>query len=135
MDVDTEFPCMASRDHGFTSVKRPRTDETGHQQYPANSRDGFHEHRNENGLFCKRSDQPEICSSSPSPDSRRFLTIRASGLIFESENFRPKGETLYTPLKEDVIVNTRNIEQFTFTNGSFFIGDESSRFSRTVQGI
>lgn len=65
---------------------------------------------------------------------RRFLTIHSGCSIFESEDCRPKGETLYTPLREDVIINTRNIEQFTFVNGSFFIGDESSRFRKTVQG-
>lgn len=138
MDVETEihapFPRSSSR-NGFASAKRPRTDEgeDGHRVLNM-SRDGF-ERRNENGLFFdKRPDQPIDYSTSASHLSRRFLPINASGSVYQSEDFRSKGETLYTPLKDDVIVNTRNIEQFTFTNGSFFIGDESSRFSRTVQG-
>ena len=133
MDVETEArsSCIPSRD-GFTpAAKRPRTDDDQHRN-PANSHDGFHKHSSENGLFFRR---PENYYSSASRCCRRLLTIHASGLVFESEDFRPKGETLYTPLQADVIINTRNIEQFTFTNGSFFIGDESSRFSRTVQGI
>lgn len=137
MDVETEIPfsCPSSR-NGFASAKRPRTDEAEdrHAGPSLISRDGF-ERRNENGLFFNKGpDQPIDYSTSASHFSRRFLPINASGLVYESEDFRPKGETLYTPLQDDVIVNTRNIEQFTFTNGSFFIGDESSRFSRTVQG-
>ena len=136
MDVETEIPfsCTPTR-NGFASAKRPRTDdcEDTHQG-PCLSRDGF-ERGNDNALFFnKRPDQPLDYSTPASHFSRRFLPINASGLVYESEDFRPKGETLYTPLQDDVIVNTRNIEQFTFTNGSFFIGDESSRFSRTVQG-
>ena len=138
MDVETElqvpFPRPPSQ-NGFVSAKRPRTDEGEDRDRVVNlSSDGF-EHRNENGLFFdKRSYQPIDYSTSAMQFSRRFLAIKASGLVYESEDFRSKGETLYTPLKEDVIINTRNIEQFTFTNGSFFIGDESSRFNRTVQG-
>ena len=136
MDVDTEasLPCVTSRDYRFVSAKRPRTDETGQHHCPANSRDGFHQHESENGLFSKRSDASQMPAGSSWPGCRRFLTIHASCSIFESEDCRPKGETLYTPLREDVIINTRNIEQFTFANGSFFIGDESSRFRKTVQG-
>ena len=137
MDVETElsFPRMPSR-NGFSCAKRPRTEVDQHDN-PANSRDGFHEqHSSENGMFFKTPDQRGNYFNSASLGySRRFLTIHASGLVYESEEFRPKGETLYTPLQEDVIVNTRNIEQFTFTKGSFFIGDVSSRFCRTVQGI
>lgn len=136
MDVETEipFPCTSSR-NGFASAKRPRTDEgAAHEHQNLISRDEF-ERRNENGLFFnKRPDLSTDYSTTTSVSPKRFLLISASGLVYESEDFRPKGETLYTPLQEDVIINTRNIEQFTFTNGSFFIGDESSRFSRTVQG-
>lgn len=136
MDVDTEAssPCVTSRDHRFASAKRPRTDETGQHHCPANSRDGFHQHESENGLFSKRSDASQMPAGSSLAGCRRFLTIHSGCSIFESEDCRPKGETLYTPLREDVIINTRNIEQFTFVNGSFFIGDESSRFRKTVQG-
>ncbi|KAL9951068.1 hypothetical protein ACROYT_G043663 [Oculina patagonica] len=137
MDVETDIPfsCPLSR-NGFASAKRPRTDE-GEDRHPGPSlsRDGF-ENRSENGLFFNKGpEHPTNYTTSASHISRRFLPINASGLVYESEDFRPKGETLYTPLQDDVIVNTRNIEQFTFTNGSFFIGDESSRFSRTVQGV
>ena len=133
MDVETEarFSCIPSRDSFTPAAKRPRTDDDQHRN-PANSRDGCHKHSTENGLFFRG---PENYYSSASRCCQRLLTIHASGLVFESDDFRPKGETLYTPLQADVIINTRNIEQFTFTNGSFFIGDESSRFSRTVQGI
>ena len=138
MDVETELHVPFARpssQNGFASAKRPRTDEGVDRDRVVNlSRDGF-EHRNENGVFFdKQPHQPIDFSTSALQFSRRFLSIKANGLVYESEDCRPKGETLYTPLKDDVIVNTRNIEQFTFTNGSFFIGDESSRFNRTVQG-
>lgn len=138
MDVETEIHVPFARpssQNGFASAKRPRTDEGEDRSRVVNlSRDEF-EHRNGNGVFFeKRPYQPIDYSTSALQSSRRFLPIKANGLVYESEDCRPKGETLFTPLKDDVIINTRNIEQFTFTNGSFFIGDESSRFNRTVQG-
>ena len=138
MDVETEIHVPFARpssQNGFASAKRPRTDEGEDGNRVVNlSRDGL-EHRNGNGVFFeKRPYQPIDYSTSALQSSRRFLPIKANGLVYESEDCRPKGETLFTPLKDDVIINTRNIEQFTFTNGSFFIGDESSRFNRTVQG-
>lgn len=139
MDVETEIHVPFARpssQNGFASAKRPRTDEGEDRSRVVNlSRDEF-EHRNGNGVFFeKRPYQPIDYSTSALQSSRRFLPIKANGLVYESEDCRPKGETLFTPLKDDVIINTRNIEQFTFTNGSFFIGDESSRFNRTVQGV
>ena len=138
MDVETEIHVPFARQssqNGFSSAKRPRTDEgEGGDRVVNLSRDGF-EQRSENGVFFdKRPYLPIDYSTSALQSSRRFLPIKANGLVYESEECRAKGETLYTPLKDDVVVNTRNIEQFTFTNGSFFIGDESSRFNRTVQG-
>ena len=126
MDVETEmaFPCIPARGSFTSAAKRPRTDDEEHHN-SANSCNGFHD---------DSTDQSGNYFASASLSCRRFFTICASGRVYDSEDFQPKGETLYTPLKEEVIVNTRNIEQFTFTNGSFFIGDESSRFNRTVQG-
>ncbi|XP_031569382.1 uncharacterized protein LOC116303905 [Actinia tenebrosa] len=66
---------------------------------------------------------------------KRFLPINSSNFIYESEEYKSKGETLYVPLRESVLVNVQNIEQFSFKQGSFFIGDESSRFSKVVQGV
>ena len=135
MDVETEvaFPCISTRGGFALAAKRPRTDDEEHHN-SANSRNGFHENSTDNGVFFKAPDQSGNDFASTSLSCRRFFTIRASGRVYDSEDFRPKGETLYTPLNEEVMVNTRNIEQFTFTNGSFFIGDDSSRFNRTVQG-
>lgn len=139
MDVETEisFLSSSSSQNGFTTacVKRQRTEERDEHDDLNLSRDDFHR-LNENGcLFHKGTNIHTEYWTSASPSRKKFLHIGANGLVYESEDFLPKGETLYKPLQEDVIVNTRNIEQFTFTNGSFFIGDESSRFNRTVQGI
>lgn len=137
MDVETElsFPCTSSQWPGAcTSVaKRPRTEDDQHQN-STNSCDRFPANNTKNGLFLKTGHQPKKSVTSSSPCCRRFFTIHPSGQVYESEDFQAKGETLYTPLQVEVIVNTRNTEQFTFTNGSFFIGDESSRFIRTVEG-
>lgn len=73
-------------------------------------------------------------SSSSFACCKRFLPINSSNFIYESEDYKSKGETLYVPLRESVLVNVQNIEQFSFNQGSFFIGDESARFSKVVQG-
>lgn len=72
--------------------------------------------------------------SSFRPCCKRFLPIMSSEHIYESQDCKPKGETLYTSLKDDVLVNVQNIEQFSFAEGSYFIVDEASRFVKSVQG-
>ena len=67
--------------------------------------------------------------------SRRFLPIAAGEHVFQSEDCKPKGETLYIPVLDDTLLNLQNIEQITVTKGSFFLGDETSRFNRTAEGI
>lgn len=140
MDVETEisFLSSSSSQNGFTTAccaKRQRTEERDEQEVMNLSRDDFDRPNKNGSLFHKRTNMPTNYWMSTSHSPKNFLLISANGLVYESEDFLPKGETLYKPLKEEVIINTRNIEQFTFTNGSFFIGDESSRFNRTVQGV
>lgn len=65
---------------------------------------------------------------------KRFLNIPSNEHVYESEDCKAKGETPYKHLQESVLLNVRNIEQFTFTQGSFFIVDEASRFLKVVQG-
>lgn len=88
------------------------------QPYNANS-NGLNNHAN----FLK-----------PCCSSRRFLPVAASEHVFQSEDCKPKGETLYVPLRDDTLLNLQNIEQITVTKGSFFLGDETSRFNRTAEG-
>ncbi|XP_032243132.2 uncharacterized protein LOC116621201 [Nematostella vectensis] len=95
---------------------------------------------NNNFAPCSQHDEPEVpinlsCTSLHGKSlGRRFLPIEAAGDVFESEDYKPKGETLYVPLKNDVLVSMQNIEQVSFSEGSFFIGDDSNRFSRAEQG-
>ena len=110
------FPLNGMED-GPVSIKRRRCDQEG----------GMDQNSSQEAAVSAGFWQDRSCA-------RRFLPIHASDYIFHSENFQPKGETMYTPLREDTLVNTQNIEQFTFTQGSFFIGDEESRFSRTARG-
>lgn len=41
---------------------------------------------------------------------KNFLLISVNGLVYEFEDFLFKGEILYKFLKEEVIINMRNIE-------------------------
>ena len=107
--------------NGFVTTKRRRS---GYEE----------EEMNENSDRCNRATSIDFWHCDRAL-GRRFLPINASDFVFHSENFRPNGETLYIPLREDTLINTQSVEQFTFTEGSFFIGDEESRFSRTAQGI
>ncbi|XP_013396037.1 uncharacterized protein LOC106163089 [Lingula anatina] len=63
-----------------------------------------------------------------------FLTLHSSTAVYQTEEFKPKGSTLYIPLSEDVMINTSKIDEITFSTGNFFIGNEQGAFLRTEQG-
>ena len=66
---------------------------------------------------------------------RRFLPIPVSHHVFHSEDWKPKGETMFIPTQTDALINLQNIEQITVTKGTFFLCDENSRFKRSAEGI
>ena len=114
-ETDVPFPSRSSSWRGAcTSVaKRPRKDDDQNLN-SANSCDRFPEQNTKNGLFLKTSNRPKNCITSTPLCCRRFFTIHPNGQVYESESFRPKGETLYTPMQEEVLVKTRNIDIFLY---------------------
>lgn len=59
---------------------------------------------------------------------RLFLHIRHTPFVYQTEDWKPKGCTMYLPLIEDVMVNTRNIEQISFENDQFFLADDKGNY-------
>ena len=68
------------------------------------------------------------------PPGRNFLPIKGSASVFQSEVVKPKGETMYRPLTEDLLINMRHIEQVSFGMGVYFIGDHRGNYVRSDQG-
>lgn len=66
--------------------------------------------------------------------SRWFILIEACKGIYESEVYSQRDETLYIPIRCNVLINMKNIEQITFGSGNYFIGDLEGHFTGTVQG-
>lgn len=59
---------------------------------------------------------------------KTFLHIHHSPFVYQTEDWLPKGCTMYLPLSEDVMVNTRNIEQISFESDQFFLADEKGNY-------
>ncbi|GFN94093.1 hypothetical protein PoB_002059900 [Plakobranchus ocellatus] len=70
-----------------------------------------------------------LCST-----GQRFLTLLKGNCnsIFHTEEWIPSGSTLFFPLTEDIMFNTRNIEQFTSSHGQFFVADQNGQYSKTL---
>ena len=56
--------------------------------------------------------------------------------VYRTEDVRGPGEgdTLYLPLDFDTYVNLTRVDEVTFRQGIFFIGDSSGRYIESVQG-
>ena len=72
----------------------------------------------------------------PTLTGRRFLTLYKGNCnsVYHTEEWLPCGSTLFSPLTEDIMVNTQNIEQFSSTHGQFCVSDESGQYSTTLTG-
>ena len=68
------------------------------------------------------------------PPGRNFLPVKGSDNVFQSEVVKPKGETMYRPLTEDLLINMRHIEQVSFGMGVYFIGDLRGNYVRSDRG-
>jgi hypothetical protein len=66
--------------------------------------------------------------------SRQFLTILRSDNVFQTEDWRSPDHALFHPLKEDLLVNVRKIEQISCGDGQFFVADSSGKYSKTCSG-
>ncbi len=65
---------------------------------------------------------------------RNFLPVKGSDSVFQSEVVKPKGETMYRPMTEDLLINMRHIEQVSFGMGVYFIGDLRGNYVRSDRG-
>ncbi|XP_012943128.1 uncharacterized protein LOC101856049 [Aplysia californica] len=54
--------------------------------------------------------------------------------VYQTEDWEPSGSALFYPLTEDVMVNSRNIEQFSCSSGNFFVAGQDGLYSRTLSG-
>lgn len=59
---------------------------------------------------------------------RSFLTIRHNSSIFHTEEWKPRGCTMYLPLAQDIMINTRNVDQLSFENDQFFLADDKGNY-------
>ncbi|XP_054714275.1 uncharacterized protein LOC129223919 [Uloborus diversus] len=60
--------------------------------------------------------------------SKTFLSIRCNNFVYHTEDWKPKGCTMYLPLREDIMINTQNIEQISFETDQFFLADEKGNY-------
>ncbi|CAG5117290.1 unnamed protein product [Candidula unifasciata] len=77
--------------------------------------------------------------SSDSADAvygRRFLHLQCmdSETIFHTEDCNSSGSSMFSPLTEDLMINTRNIEQFSCSRGNFFVSGADGLYSKTISG-
>lgn len=54
--------------------------------------------------------------------------------LFQTEEWQPSGSALFFPLSEDVMINTRNIEQFSYVQGNFFVANHEGLYSNMLAG-
>ena len=54
--------------------------------------------------------------------------------VFQTEDWEQSGSALFLPITEDVMVNTRHIEQFSVATGNFFVAGCDGQYARTLPG-
>ncbi|UYV64745.1 hypothetical protein LAZ67_3001842 [Cordylochernes scorpioides] len=59
---------------------------------------------------------------------RTFLSIQHNSHTYHTEEWKPRGCTMYLPLREDILINTRNIEQISFEVDQFFLADDKGNY-------
>ncbi|XP_006824671.1 uncharacterized protein LOC102801739 [Saccoglossus kowalevskii] len=65
---------------------------------------------------------------------RKFIPLKGGSAVFHSEDVKNKEETLYLPLQDDILLNTNSMEQISFNQGSYFIGDEMGTYVKSENG-
>uniref|UniRef100_A0A0B7A6H3 Uncharacterized protein n=1 Tax=Arion vulgaris TaxID=1028688 RepID=A0A0B7A6H3_9EUPU len=67
---------------------------------------------------------------------RHFIHLQCMDCetVFHTEDWSPSGSTLFSPLTEDLMINTRNIEQFSCSQGNFFVAGQDGVYSKTISG-
>lgn len=81
-----------------------------------------------------RSQCPLSQTPLPAPRQRRFLQLAASSHLYQTEDWKPKQESLFQPVEGDLMVNMINIEQISFAAGSFFVADREGSYCGSHTG-
>ncbi|BFY99210.1 hypothetical protein BsWGS_02250 [Bradybaena similaris] len=68
--------------------------------------------------------------------NRHFLQLQCMDCetIFHTEDWNSSGSTMFSPVTEDLMINTRNIEQFSCSRGNFFVAGVDGVYSKTISG-
>ena len=63
------------------------------------------------------------------------MPISGCDKVFHAESIKiNQRDTMYLPLLEDILINMNNIEQVSFADGAFFLGDQRGNYARSEQG-
>lgn len=69
---------------------------------------------------------------------QKFLHLLKNDMesIFQTELWDEASHSsaLFFPLREDIMVNTRNIEQFSVSDGNYFVAGQDGQYAKTVSG-
>ncbi|KAH7938476.1 hypothetical protein HPB49_024095 [Dermacentor silvarum] len=65
---------------------------------------------------------------------RGFLAIRHSASVFQTEEWKPRGRTLYQPLTNDMMINALSVDQLSFESGQFFLADGKGNYAGAKSG-
>lgn len=65
---------------------------------------------------------------------RGFLAIRHSASVFQTEELKPRGCTLYHPLMNDMMINVLSVDQLSFESGQFFLADAKGYYTGAKSG-
>nr|XP_054920214.1 uncharacterized protein LOC126517480 isoform X3 [Dermacentor andersoni] len=92
------------------------------------------------GMYSGRLPVPPVCT--PAADhhqrgariGRSFLTIRHNASVFHTEDWKPRGCTMYLPLAQDVMINMRCIDQVSFESDQFFLADGKGNYIGAKSG-
>ncbi|OWF37681.1 uncharacterized protein LOC110467160 [Mizuhopecten yessoensis] len=70
----------------------------------------------------------------PCSCGKKFLPVRKNDTTFITEDWRSTGTSLFKPLVQDIFVNLVKYEQFSMSEGTFFVADSFGNYSNSVTG-
>lgn len=66
--------------------------------------------------------------------ARSFMPIRGGSDVFSTEDWKPTGTSLFTPVKQDIYVNVSKYDQISAAQGSFYTADVDGNYQNSVVG-
>ncbi|KAG8189023.1 hypothetical protein JTE90_025466 [Oedothorax gibbosus] len=112
------------------TVEEPTNDDNNNAPYE--SQNSFKRRRTEDyselGMYSNKLSNYLCTESRNYFRSKTFLSVRHNSYVYHTEEWKPKGCTMYLPLCEDIMINTHNIEQMSFETDQFFLADEKGNY-------